>query len=752
MLKKLFSVWGILFLLNSNAQIIYNDIDDVVLTITEDFAGSQEYLADINDDGFVDFHIRINNIPFATTQQAELIAGAVPTANRIYSPAFAGAPAPFDLGDDFFGDHTGFTFPSANLSSNQQFFEHSDDDGAFVDGFWFPGSMGQEGYLCFQFQSGSFGSGPVGYGWMLIDIVNVDTLIIKSWAYQIPMGGEDVLVAGQHECEDPTTLGTSDITTTSANLSWTETTPPTEWEIEYGISGFALGTGTTVTTTNNPYELSGLDPETSYDFYVRGLCDFDFVVEESEWVGPETFTTNPIPCAIPTAPLVTSITHESAMYEWTAGDTETEWAIEYGLDGFVPGTGTTAISAATDFELTGLDAETEYDVYVRAICEPGDTSEYSAITTFTTIVTPCFDPEDVNALTVAYNTAEIGWTDLNGALVWQYEYGLSGFTLGTGTSALTPLNPTVISDLDPSTAYDVYVRAICSEGDTSGYSSSFTFTTEEAPCMAPIDLTVVTTTENTAEIGWTELNGSTEWQIEFGPIGFDLGTGTLESITTNPNTISSLDASTAYEVYVRSICDGFLGPWSIAIAFETTEAPCVTPTDLSSTVTSPFSASVGWIENGDAIVWEIQYGEDGFALGSGTTISAATNPFELTSLIDNTTYDFYVRAICLDGAAMSDWSDSDSFTTTVDNVGVEELNQFKISVYPNPATDQLSFKLNDLGNVDIVITNLAGEVIFTKSDINQTIFNHDVSLYESGMYFYQVRLEGVISRGSFVVK
>ena len=56
---------------------------------------------------------------------------------------------------------------------------------------------------------------------------------------------------------------------------------------------------------------------------------------------------------------------------WTINGTETAWDIEYGVPGFVPGTGTelgTASATSNPTTLNGLDPGMQYDVYVRANC------------------------------------------------------------------------------------------------------------------------------------------------------------------------------------------------------------------------------------------------------------------------------------------------------------------------------------------------------------------------------------------------
>ena len=65
---------------------------------------------------------------------------------------------------------------------------------------------------------------------------------------------------------------------------------------------------------------------------------------------------------------------------------------------------------------------------------------------------------------------------------------------------------------------------------------------------------VVSTTNSSIELGWTENGSATSWVIEYGPAGFTLGSGTTETATTNPYTISNLTASTQYDFYIKSDC------------------------------------------------------------------------------------------------------------------------------------------------------------------------------------------------------
>ena len=69
---------------------------------------------------------------------------------------------------------------------------------------------------------------------------------------------------------------------------------------------------------------------------------------------------------------------------WTPGEGNISFEIEYGDHGFSHGSGLVATTTATSHALTGLAYNTQYDVYVRGICDQNTYSDWSSVTTFTT--------------------------------------------------------------------------------------------------------------------------------------------------------------------------------------------------------------------------------------------------------------------------------------------------------------------------------------------------------------------------------
>lgn len=89
-------------------------------------------------------------------------------------------------------------------------------------------------------------------------------------------------------CTNPSNLSTSSITNNTAVLSWTSGNE-TAWEVQYGAVNFSIGTGTIVTGINtNPYTLTNLIPNTTYEYYVRAICNSN---NPSAWIGPLKFKT-----------------------------------------------------------------------------------------------------------------------------------------------------------------------------------------------------------------------------------------------------------------------------------------------------------------------------------------------------------------------------------------------------------------------------------------------------------------------------
>lgn len=106
-------------------------------------------------------------------------------------------------------------------------------------------------------------------------------------AYRNDILLDDITVREKPTCPRPSNLLASNVTSTTVDLAWT-TGGATNWEIEYGVPGFTVGSGTRVVTSTNPYTLTLLAPKSTYDVWLRDSCG---TADVSDWIGPVNFTT-----------------------------------------------------------------------------------------------------------------------------------------------------------------------------------------------------------------------------------------------------------------------------------------------------------------------------------------------------------------------------------------------------------------------------------------------------------------------------
>jgi len=93
-------------------------------------------------------------------------------------------------------------------------------------------------------------------------------------------------------CEIPSASNTTEITSNSALLNWTNSNDVKTVIIEYGIGGFQIGTGTTISTSAASLPLTNLDANTTYDYYILANCSADNVSMVSN---VNSFTTDASP-------------------------------------------------------------------------------------------------------------------------------------------------------------------------------------------------------------------------------------------------------------------------------------------------------------------------------------------------------------------------------------------------------------------------------------------------------------------------
>jgi hypothetical protein len=113
----------------------------------------------------------------------------------------------------------------------------------------------------------------------------------------------------------------------------------------------------------------------------------------------------------------------------------------------------------------------------------------------------------------------------------------------------------------------------------------------EAPCDFPDVVTLTAASASSALVGWTNIPGTSGYEIEYRPEG---GPWTMLEKASPPLQIPDLMACTKYEVRVRSRCDDELSQWSPSLFFVT--KGCGACKDLNYCASTTSNSNSQWIE------------------------------------------------------------------------------------------------------------------------------------------------------------
>ena len=382
----------------------------------------------------------------------------------------------------------------------------------------------------------------------------------------------------------PTCIQVSDvtatnITTTSVELGWTAYNSEALWNVEYGPADFAQGAGTTIVANTNPFNLTGLNSNATYDFYVQADCGAG---DTSAWVGPFSFTTLPVPFTMPgcfdfeagilgaNAALSSDI-HSDASLDAGAGAFSSDFGIL--LTGGDSGDGWTGGSTSTTETQAWVDNVTHQSAVTISV---DATAETIVILTFDLKQTYSYGATYSN-FRVTVDGAQIGATlrptTANADPFVNQYYDLSAFA---GTNFVLKLEHS-----------GKYNEAFVAPGDQSLIDN---ICITAPSCTQPGAATADAITTSTADINWTAGSTESSWNIEYGPEGFTQGTGTTDTTTATTYNLTGLDSNTTYHFYVQADCGTSTSNWVGPLIF-TTNTGCGDTLFDSGGATGDYSSS-----------------------------------------------------------------------------------------------------------------------------------------------------------------
>lgn len=435
-------------------------------------------------------------------------------------------------------------------------------------------------------------------------------------------------------CLAPNSLSASNITTASADLTWTEAGSATSWNIEYGVSPYtATGTATISGVTDggngSPYSLTGLSANTTYVYYVQSDCGGG---DLSAWSGPYSFST---PCPSESIPWTENF---DGLTSFGTSTFPSCWYKENG-------TWQTSDNATSTYDADALSGQ--YFLRVRY----GNTNSF--------IWTAGFDLTAGESYDFTFWWAGDGYTGWGGDVFVNTDQTSTGATQ-IGSSFVTSSETTSMTYQQelyrfqaPTTG--TYYFAIRVNSNYTPWDLSFDdFGLDVTPpCPDPSNLTASWIDNDSVIMTWTEGYLETDWNIELGLPGFTPGTGNEiynGMVSTDPtDTIGGLTEVTDYDVYVQASCGGGdMSTWVGPLSF-TTYPNCTAPTMFTATSINADSVELSWTVGDAETEWAIEYGPLGFTpgMGSGTVISVSGNPADtITGLGLSQIYDFYLVGLC----------------------------------------------------------------------------------------------------------
>ena len=348
----------------------------------------------------------------------------------------------------------------------------------------------------------------------------------------------------------------------------------------------------------------------------------------------DNITISTIPsCIAPTGVSGVATAYNQASISWTANNNESAWKLQYSSDNGA--TWSAEIDANTNpFTLTGLSANTDYIVQVKALCGGEDVSSWSMASA--AIPTPCA-PVDASDYSETMENATAGVGHLPDC--WQYreKYG-SGIPYVYNGSYYAYAGSQSLyfqGGVDESSEQSVLLPEM--DQPLNNLTLEFYYKDAESTWYTYAKFTV----------GYIAADGTTFVPIETLEYadGYTKYTKDLSALPADAKSLAIRFAGGEYTAY------GYID--NVRVYPTPT---CAAPTGVIVSNETATTADVAWTENNGATAWNLQISNDGT---NWTNVNGViTNPYQLTGLTPNhTTYYVRVNSVC-GGTDASPWSEA----------------------------------------------------------------------------------------------
>jgi hypothetical protein len=298
-------------------------------------------------------------------------------------------------------------------------------------------------------------------------------------------------------CAEPTNLNVVSTANSSASLSWTASSSPSNqlYVLQFKRPASLTWNTRTYSPTTTSATITGLASNTQYEWRLKAVCKQTIPVVESSWVTGANFTTTGT-CDAPSGLTASNPTNTSVALSWTTATGAQLQVLQFKPSDQITWTTRTFAPSVSGIVLTGLIPNVTYNWRIKAVCDqvaPAIESVFANGTDFTTTGS-CLVP-NVTGTTPALNSATLFWEGVSGAELFVVQWkSATASTWNTRTFAPNVTSAT-ISNLACSQNYVWRIKTVCRQTAPvieSAYTSETAFTT--LTCAGREDMTPLSMT------------------------------------------------------------------------------------------------------------------------------------------------------------------------------------------------------------------------------------------------------------------
>ena len=164
-----------------------------------------------------------------------------------------------------------------------------------------------------------------------------------------------------------------------------------------------------------------------------------------------------------------------------------------------------------------------------------------------------------------------------------------------------------------------------------------------------------------------------------------------------------------------------------------------------SQTTATITWNAGSNSNG---TYEVAYGITGTSVQNATRQTVTGTTYTITGLEEGTGYVVYVRSMCAEGV-YSEYTSGTNFTTE-NEIGIADVDNANISLYPNPASSTVTLTGIE-GAATVTVVDMNGREN-GKWKVESGKLTIDVSGFAQGAYFVRITGEQVNAIRKLIVR